>query len=119
MNLLGPVLIDFFVLLFPLIFFEPDFVGLLAHFVVAICSLDQLVHDVVVRPSACVAVGCIDGREDAASVAFLRMLHELDVVGLDQKSKLRKMRAAAGTSFAFPRRGENRSWRIWRGGQTA
>ena len=74
MNLLGPVLLDFFVLLFPLIFFEPDFVGLLAHFVVAIYSLNQLANDVVARPSACVAARCVDGREDAASVAFLRML---------------------------------------------
>ena len=85
MNLLGPVLLDFFVLLFPLIFFESDFAGLLAHFVVAICSLDQLAHDVVVPPSAHMAAGCINGREDAALVAFLRMLRELDVVKLDRK----------------------------------
>jgi hypothetical protein len=33
------------------------------------------------------------------------------------EGKLRIMRAAVDThSFAFPRLGENRTWRIWRGG---
>ncbi len=89
MDFLCSVLLSFLGLFFPLIFFDPDFVGLLAHFIVAICCLDQLEHDVVVHPSASMVASRVDGREDTAAVTFLGMPREFGVVGLDHESSFR------------------------------
>ncbi len=89
MDFLRSVLLSFLGLFFPLEFFDPDFVGLLAHFVVAICFLDQLEHDVIVRPGASMVASRVDGREDTASVTFLGMPREFGVVGLDHESSFR------------------------------
>ncbi len=89
MDYLCSVLLSFLGLFFPLVFFDPDFVDLLAHFVVAICCLDQLEHDVVVCPCASMVASPVDGREDTALVTFLGMPHEFNVVGLDRESSFR------------------------------
>ena len=89
MDFLCSILLGFLGLFLPLVFFDPDFVGLLAHFIVAICCLDQLEHDVVVRPCASMVASRVDGREDTASVTFLRVPREFDVVGLDRESSFR------------------------------
>ena len=68
MDFLCSILLGFLGLFLPLVFFDPDFVGLLAHFIVAICCLNQLEHDVVVHPCASMVASHVDVREDTASV---------------------------------------------------